>query len=737
MSSESLMEGAERIKLEDCRRERLERLKRRTLSVRGEFLDRRRLWTESYRRTIGQSYVLRQAKALFHLLSNVTVEIGPDELIVGRHPKRPRVKADKMWLDECERFWERQPRGFGMTGHMTINNEKVLYFGLAGIEEQIDAKLREAIFSGNRNQSKIDFYYAAKLSLAAASNFISRYSKEAEKMSLLEKDPSRRAELRRIAEVCDHISHSPPRTFYEAVQLVWFLHLMIAMENGEGHGCFCPGRADQYLYPFYRADIEDGRITPEEAKELLACLFIKYNEFDPTGPPQVLIIGGQSHDGSDATNELTYMCLDICEELMLIHPAVALSWHRGTPKALMRKAVEVIRTGIGFPAIFNDEVIVPGLIRAGVAPEDARHYVPGSCVEISPIGCSNPWVASDYINLAKAVLLAMNNGVDPITGEVSGIQTGGPDSFKSFEEFKDAYFRQVEYMVDMNAKKVNEWQLSRKRYTPFPLLSCFVDDCIEKGLDITAGGARYNLVEPEGVGMPNAADSLVAIKKLVFESREYTLSQLIDILKADFKGYEDLKSRIINRLPKYGNDDDEVDSIASEIAKRFCDEVENYRSPIGGRYYAGFLCWIMHHVLGLETGATPDGRNAGEVLADSVGPAQGRDRKGPTAVIKSATKFDHSRAIGGLALNLKFTPSVFKTEEGIEKFISLIEAYLGELGGFEVQVNVVDRNTLIEAQRNPERYQTLPVRVGGFSAYFVTLDRRLQDEIIARTEHEI
>ncbi len=731
------MEGAERIQLEDQRKERLDRLRKRVLNVKGEFLDRRRLWTESYRRTVGQPYIFRQTKALLYLLSNVSVEIGPDELIVGRHPKRPRVKADKIWLDECERFWERQPKGFGMTGHMTINNEKVIYFGLAGIEEQIDIKLREILLSKDKDQSKIDFYYAAKLSLTAASNFISRYSREAEKMALLEKDPSRRTELRKISEICEYISHSPPRTFYEAVQLTWFLHLMIAMENGEGHGCFCPGRADQYLYAFYKSDIEEGSITPEEAKELLACLFIKYNEFDPTGSPQVLIIGGQNHDGSDATNELTYMFLDICEELTLIHPAVALSWHRGIAEPLMRKAVEVIKTGIGFPAIFNDEVIVPGLIRAGVTPEDARHYVPGSCVEISPIGCSNPWVASDYINLAKAVLLAMNNGTDPMTGETVGIQTGTPDSFKNFKQFKEAYFSQMEYMIDMNAKKVNGWQLSRKKYTPFPLLSCFVDDCIEKGADITSGGARYNLVEPEGVGLPNATDSLMAIKKLVFENGEYTLGHLTYILSTDFKGYEDLKNRIINRLPKYGNDDDEVDSMASEIATRFYDEVEKYRSPIGGKYYAGFLCWIMHHILGFETSATPDGRNAGEVLADSIGAVQGRDSSGPTAVIKSATKFDHSRAIGGLALNLKFIPSVLETEDGIGKFISLIETYLRDLGGFEIQINIVDKNTLIEAQKNPEKYRNLTVRVGGFSAYFVTLDRRLQDEIIARTAHEI
>jgi len=716
---------------------RIQRLKDKVMKTSGVFIDRRFLWTEAYQETEAEPWIIiRQAKAFEKLLTRMTVEIDEDELIVGRHPKRSPTPEEEVRLREVAEYWHNRPAGAGMTGHMSVDTQKVLSLGFAGIKAQVEGRLRELDLSEPESIEKEVFYRAAIIVLNAACNFAQRYADEAKNLVEVEENPVRKAELQKIASVCQQVPKYPARTFHEAVQAAWFVHLLICMENGEGHAAFCPGRFDQYAYPYYKKDVEEGRITKEEAQELFECFFLKFNEFDPYSRVQVLMIGGQTPEGLDGANELSYICLDACAKLKVINPALALSWHSGTPDELLHRACEVIKLGTGFPAIFNDEVIVPGLLRAGVAPEDARHYINGACVEISPIGKTNPWVASYYINLPKCLELALNNGIDPVTGNQTGVKTGDAATFESFDDLLQAYKKQVAHFVWLNTVNVNRHQKLRALWSPYPFLSCLISDCIENGKDITAGGARYNLTEPEGVGMPNVADSLAVLKKLVFEENVISLSELKKVLRANFEGHEQLRQLLLNKAPKYGNDIDEVDLLAKDVAHHFLEEVEKYRSTIGGRYYGGFLCWTVHADFGRRTGATPDGREAFEVLADSVGPVQGRDTRGPTAVIKSATKFDHKPALGGLVLNLKFQPSVFETEEGINQLSELIKTYFS-LGGFEVQINVVSKETLLDAKKHPEKYSNLIVRVAGYSDYFTRLDPALQDDVISRTEHEL
>ena len=716
---------------------RIQRLKDKVMKSSGVFIDRRFLWTESYQETETEPWVIiRQAKALEKLLTRMTIDIDEDELIVGRHPKKIPSPKEKARLKEVAEYWQKRPVGAGMTGHMSVDTQKVLSLGFAGIKAHVEGKLQELDLSDPESIEKEVFYRAAIIVLNSVCIFAQRYADEAKRLATIEKNSTRKAELEKIASVCQQVPKHPARTFHEALQSSWFVHLLICVENGEGHAAFCPGRFDQYAYPYYKRDIDGGRITKVEAQELFECFFLKFNEFDPYSRVQVLMIGGQTPEGLDGSNELSYMCLDACAKLKVINPALALSWHSGTPDELLHKACEVIKLGMGFPAIFNDEVIIPGLLRAGVAIEDARHYINGACVEISPIGKTNPWVASYYHNLPKCLELALNNGIDPVTGNQAGVKTGDIDTFKSFNDLLLAYKKQVARSVWLNTVNVNRQQKLKALWSPYPFLSCLIGDCIENGKDITAGGARYNLTEPEGVGMPNVADSLAVIKKLVFEDKILSLSELKEILRANFEGHEQLRQSLINKAPKYGNDIDEVDMLAKDVAESFLMEVEKYRSTIGGRYYGGFLCWTVHADFGRRTGATPDGRKAFEVLADSVGPAQGRDIHGPTAVIKSVTKFDHIPALGGLVLNLKFQPSMFQGEEGINQLSELIKTYFS-LGGFEVQINVVSRETLLDAKKYPENHRNLIVRVAGYSDYFTRLDPLLQDDVISRTEHAL
>jgi formate C-acetyltransferase len=390
---------------------------------------------------------------------------------------------------------------------------------------------------------------------------------------------------------------------------------------------------------------------------------------------------------------------------------------------------------MGFPQLYNDEMMFRAMRYAGVSEEDAHDAVPGGCVELSIAGKTNPWVGN-FFNLPKCLLLALNNGVDPISGELIGLQTGDIDSFKTFDDIMDSYKAQVAYFMKLMAGSENSHDVAQAEVTPFPFLSSLVADCIKNGKDITEGGARYNFTEVQGVGIANVADSLAVIKKLVFQERKISLNSLAETIKENFENNESLRQMLLNDAPKYGNNEPFVDEIAKEVVRNFYEEVQKYINPRGGRFLPGLLVWTLAEGFGSITGATPDGRKSRDVFSDSIGAAQGRDIEGPTALIKSVTRIDYTLVVGGLSFNMKFTPTVFSNDESLSKLQSLIRTYFN-LGGMQVQINVVDKNTLLEAQQFPERYRSLIVRVSGWSSRFANLSKALQDDIISRTEQRL
>ena len=736
---------------------RVKQLRDRSLSISGFFWERGPLWAQAVDKWHHLPAVLRAARALEHLLGNMPIEVRPGELIVGAVPMSDPPAEKKAEIEEAGRILNQHNLGLAfanliteqervgldtltytagaMTGHTAINNEKVLQRSLLGIKADVQNCLDAVSPVAPEAPEKRIFYQACLIALDAAVRFAERYAELAEQMARAEADAARASELREIARVCRKVPAHPAETFHEALQAVWMMHLLVAAETGWGHGCFCPGRTDQYCWPHLKRDLESGRLTREQAMELLECLFVKYGDYGATSSPQVMIIGGQRADGSDASNELTYMCLEASRELRILHPSLALSYHKGTPERLLEAAADTLRAGCSYPFIFNDEVIVPGLTEVGVSREDAVGYVPCACVEISVGGRCNAWVASGYHNWGKMLELALHDGVDPATGRQVGPATGRFEQMRTFDELKEAVKRQIAHFVEIEVRSYNLLDKLMGDEFPVPLLSCVVEDCIEKGRHYFDGGARYNFIEPEAVGPANVADSLMAVKRLVFERKTLNRDDLLSALKENFAGREDLRQRLMHDAPKFGNDDDEVDGVLVEFVDFWCDEVRKHRNVRGGPYLPGFLCWIMHGVLGERVGALPDGRRAGEALSAHLGPSPGYDRKGPTAVIKSVSKNDLSRALGGVVLNLKFLPRQLEGESR-GKFVKLLRAAFGQ-GIFEVQITVVDSKTLRAAQREPGKYADLVVRVGGYSAYFTTLARNLQEEIIARTEQPL
>lgn len=720
------------------RTERIARLREWQFAQRGWQADREMLWHRYMWNHHEEPIDRRHGGVFAYLMENLPVEINDDELIVGRLKRRELTPEEaeerKTWGDA--NFWdpigaflkaqispdahesiaEHRHTAGAMTGHMTPDYPLILRKGLMGIRRDVRARLARAA-----NDEEREFCRSAIAALDGAMKMARRYSKHAR--TLAEgASAGRREELLAIAEVCRRVPAWPARTFHEAAQVLWFIHLWIAQELGGGHGCFCPGRVDQYLGPYYERDLKAGRLTRDEAYELLACLFLKYNEFDPYAVPQTLFVGGQHADGSDATNEVSLLCIEVSHGLQMLHPALCVSWHPKLPRRVMRKSVELMGTGIGFPAIFNDEAIVPGLMRDGVRREDAVNYMAGSCVEISAVGRSNPWVASGYVNAGKALERAVQRVA----------RQEGATWDDLLQAFKDDLAEAMKFNYEATAAHDRAWQ----RYVRYPFLSCLVSDCIERATDITRGGARYNNTMPELVGLANVVDGLLAIRWACYEQKAVSLKSLADILRRNWEGEEALRRLMSTRPPHYGNDLPEPDRLWVELSEFWFSEARKYTNPRGGPYQPGFLCWIMHSILGEHTGATPDGRKAGEALADSVGPVQGHDTSGVTAMVRSAAKMDHSKFIGGIVTNVKFMPSMFKSAGDREKIVDLLEGYLA-MGGFEVQVNVVSRETLVQAQEHPEKYANLIVRVAGYSDYFTRLSRSLQDEIIRRTEHVV
>ncbi|MFX0015656.1 MAG: trans-4-hydroxy-L-proline dehydratase [Promethearchaeota archaeon] len=630
-------------------------------------------------------------------------------------------------------------------GH-TVLGEKIYQKGFLHLKKDIKQSIESLDFYNDREAfDKKEELEAMDIAADALISFANRYSKALKELAKEEKDEFRSQELLKMSEICHWVPAHSPRTFWEALQYYWFVHLGVTIELNTWDS-FNPGRLDQHLYPFYKKELEEGILSEEKATELLQAFWIKFNS--QPAPPKVGVtaqesntytdfslinIGGVKEDGSDATNELSYLLLDVIEEMRLLQPSSMVQLSKKGPNRLLRRAFKIIKTGYGQPSIFNTEAIIQEMIRQGKSLRDARKGGASGCVETGAFG-TECYILTGYFNLPKILEITLNNGVDPRTGREIGLITGDPVSFQNFEEFYDAYEKQLNHFINIKIKGNNIIERIYAKYMPAPFLSLLIDDCIVNGKDYNAGGARYNTSYIQGVGLGSITDSLTAIKYNIFDHDLINMNELLQALKANFEGFEDIRSRLLNETPKYGNDDDYADSITTQIFESYFNAVDGRPNTKGGHHRINLLPTTVHIYFGQKTGAMPDGKKNREPLSEGISPVQGADRKGPTAVIKSVSKIDHLRT-GGTLLNQKFTPALLATDEGIEKMMHLVRTHF-KLDNHHIQFNVVTADTLRKAQMNPERYRDLIVRVAGYSDYFVDLIPELQNEIIKRTEYE-
>ena len=628
-------------------------------------------------------------------------------------------------------------------GH-TVLDDKIYHAGLLDFKEDIENAIEELDFYDDPEAlSKRNQLRAMSIAIDAVIIFAERHAEEALKLAEKESDPERKSELQTIAAICKKVPADKPETLHEALQYYWFVHLGVITELNTWDS-FNPGRLDQHLYPFYKKDLEAGILTEEKARELLQAFWIKFN--NQPAPPKVGVtalesntytdfclinLGGVTKDGNNAVNELSYIILDVIEEMRLLQPSSMVQISKKTPDNFLNRALKIIKTGYGQPSIFNTDSIVQEMLRQGKTIEDARNGGASGCVETGAFG-KESYILTGYFNLVKILEITLNNGVDPRTGELIGIKTGDPASFENFSDLFSAFEEQLNYFIDVKIKGNVIIERLYAEILPAPFLSVLVDDCISKGRDYNDGGARYNSSYIQGVGLGSVTDSLSALKYHVFDEKNLSMSELLEILKNNFEGAENVKKMLLNDTPKYGNDDDYADDIMRDVFEIFFEAVDGRPNTKGGHFRINLLPTTSHVYFGSVVGAAPDGRLAGEPLGEGVSPVQGMDVNGPTSVIKSASKIDHLRT-GGTLLNQKFTPQVFDSEDGINKVAHLIRAYF-KMDGHHIQFNVVTAETLKKAQKNPEKYRDLIVRVAGYSDYFVDLGEDLQNEIIKRTE---
>ena len=629
-------------------------------------------------------------------------------------------------------------------GNISINNVKLLEKGLNGVIAEIDARIAGFSVNDIHDISKLQFWKAARISCEAVITYAARYAAEARRLAEDEGDSEWKRELETMADILDRVPANPARTFREALQSLWLVYVVLHIES-DPHAILL-GRFDQYMYPYYKKDIEEGRTSDKEVVELMACLWIKCTSMIKlrdeasskafAGFPlfQNITAGGQTSRGDDATNELSFLMLDAVATAKTSQPSVGLRYHNRIDKDIMIKAAEVIRLGLGYPAIMNDNVIVPKHLIRGATLEEARDYCT-NCVETDVPGMTDSRAHSGYVNFPKCLLLAMNDGKDPESGIQIGPKTGTPESFTRFEELFEAYKAQMTFFVGTIAEAYDIVDAVHAAIVPEPFMSSLLDDCIATGKTRQEGGARYNFSGIFGVGLSVAADSLAAIKKFVFEEHSIGIPELLDNLVNNFEGRDDLRVTLLKKAPKYGNNDDYVDDLARECADAYVKAVTSHRCVRGGMYIPEMHSVATHVLFGEMTGATPDGRKAEETFADGVSPVGGRERKGPTEAMQSITKIDHMEVLQGLLYNQKFHPSVLDSPEALRKFVDYMEIYCF-LGGHHVQFNIVSREILLEAQKNPAEFKDLVVRVAGYSAYFTELNERTQNEIISRTEYQ-
>jgi len=630
-------------------------------------------------------------------------------------------------------------------GH-AILDDKIYHKGMMDFKNDIAENRRKLDYFNDRHAYEKDQeYQAMSICADAVITFAQRYATKARELAQQESDPVRRSELETIAEVCTHVPANAPRNFWEALQAYWFVHLSVITELNTWDS-FNPGRLDQHLLPFFKQGLKEGSLTKEEAKELLQCFWIKFN--NQPAPPKVGIteeqsgtyidfalinIGGiRPTDGGDAVNDVSYMLLDIVEEMHLTQPSSCIQISKKNPERFLRRACEVIRTGFGQPSVFNTDVIIKEMLQDGKNMTDARTGGPSGCVTISSFG-KESCTLTGYINWPKIFELACNDGVDPNSDEQVGPQTGDVREFISYQQLMDAYKEQLRYFIDLKIRANNIIERLYANYMPAPFMSIVMDDCIARGLDYHNGGARYNPTYIQGVGIGTATDALAAVKCHVFDKQDIAMNELLTAMRDDFEGYEQLRQKLLYHTPKYGNDNDFADSIAEEIFNAYYDLLNGRPNTKGGKYRVNLLPTTVHIYFGSVVGALPNGRKAGEPVSEGISPTQGSDIKGPTAVIKSAARIDHVRT-GGTLLNMKFNPQMLDGD-GIDKFGHLIRSYF-KLDGHHIQFNVIDAETLRKAQENPEMHRDLIVRVAGYSDYFVDVGRDLQNEIISRTEQQ-
>ena len=802
---------------------------------------RAKLLTESYKRTEGEPIIMRRAKAFLHILQNLPIVIRDEELIVGSTTIAPRgcqtypefsfewlesefdtvatrsadpfyiseqTKAD---LREADAYWKGKTTSelatsymapetltamkhnmftpgnyfYNGVGHVTVHYDWVLAVGFTGIAEKAKKALAECKVSDGDYARRSRFLQAVIISCEAAIVYAKRYAALARDMAAKEKDAKRRGELERIASNCERVPQYGARDFWEACQSFWFVQQLLQIESS-GHS-ISPGRFDQYMYPYYKKDLDSGKISREFTQELIDCIWVKLNDLNKCRDAasaegfagyslfQNLIVGGQNAEGFDVTNDLSYMCLTASMHVMLPQPSLSIRVWNGSPHKLLIHAAEVTRTGIGLPAYYNDEVIIPSLMSRGLTLQDAREYNIIGCVEPQKAGKTEGWHDAAFFNMCRPLELVFSDGMDK--GERVGPQTGDVTKFTTFEEFYDAYKTQIEYAIELLVNADNAIDEAHAERCPLPFLSGMIEDCIGRGKSVQEGGAIYNFTGPQGFGIANMADSLYAVKTLVYDEKkvtmaelrtalaenygkglpasevEYVLGEVVKNLRAAGKpvnpseisaaakklvepnGKYDKLLEMIDAVPKFGNDIEEVDAFARDVAYTYTRPLEKYKNPRGGTFQAGLYPVSANVPLGAQTGATPDGRLAGKPVADGVSPSAGKDTHGPTATANSVAKLDHYIASNGTLFNQKFHPSALSGRTGLENFVALIRSYFDQKGS-HMQFNVVSREKLIDAQKHPENYKHLVVRVAGYSALFTTLSRSLQDDIINRTEQQ-
>ena len=806
---------------------------------------RAKLITESYKETEGEPIITRRAKAFAHILHNIPIIIRDNELIVGSSTIAPRgcqtfpefsyewleaeldtvatrtadpfeiAEETKAELKEADKYWKGKTTSelatsymapeaikaiehniftpgnyfYNGVGHVTVKYWEVLETGFEGIMEKAQKELDGCSVGDGNYARKSHFLEAVILSCKAVIDYAGRYAKLAQEMAAQTSDPVRKKELFVIAENCSRVPAKGAQNFYEACQSFWFVQQLLQMESS-GHS-ISPGRFDQYMYPYYKKDMEAGTITREFAQELMDCIWVKLNDLNKCRDAasaegfagyslfQNLIAGGQNKEGEDVTNDLSVMCIQASMHVHLPAPSLSVRVWNGSPHEFLIKAAELTRTGIGLPAYYNDEVIIPALQNRGLSLEDAREYNIIGCVEPQKAGKTEGWHDAAFFNMCRPLELVFSNGMDK--GEMVGIPTGDVTQMKTFDEFFDAYKKQMEYCISLLVNADNAIDVAHAERCPLPFLSCMIDDCLKEGKSVQEGGAVYNFTGPQGFGIANMADGLFAIRKLVYEDKKVSMKELKEALAWNYDKGLDAQSAgdmtemimkamqkagrnvdastaegllktfmgmkpgeqktqrfkeihdMIDEVPKFGNDIPEVDYFAREVAYTYTKPLQKYNNPRGGKFQAGLYPVSANVPLGGQTGATPDGRYAHTPVADGVSPSAGKDVKGPTAAATSVSRLDHFIVSNGTLFNQKFHPSALSGREGLEKFVALIRGYFDQKG-MHMQFNVVDRQTLLDAQEHPEKYKHLVVRVAGYSALFTTLSRSLQDDIIRRTE---